>query len=155
MLVGIMSDTHDNMDNLRKAVRIFNNSKVSIALHAGDFTSGFTFRVLKDLDAEFIGIFGNNDGDVFFLSKMSSNRIYKQPYQLIIEDKKIIMIHEHHLVEPLCASSRYDILIYGHTHTAKIEKINNTLTINPGECCGWLHENPSIALTATVVIKNM
>ncbi len=84
MLIGVMSDTHDHMDNLKKAVHIFNDRGVKAVLHAGDFTSPFTFRVLKNLEAEFTGIFGNNDGDIYMLNHMSKGRIFKQPHEMIL-----------------------------------------------------------------------
>lgn len=32
----------------------------------------------------------------------------------------------------------HGLLIYGHTHKLKIEKLSNCTIVNPGECCGWL-----------------
>jgi len=49
MITGIISDTHDNMMTLKKAVDYFNDRNVLHVIHAGDFTSPFTFRVLKGL----------------------------------------------------------------------------------------------------------
>ncbi len=146
MLLGIMSDTHDHMDNIRKAVRIFNERGIEKVLHAGDFTSPFTFRVLKDLNAEFTGIFGNNDGDVYVLNKMSEGRIYKQPHELTMNGKKVLMVHEHHLVNALADSGHYDILVYGHTHKPVQEKRGKTLVLNPGEAGSWLYGKATIAI---------
>lgn len=42
------------------------------------------------------------------------------------------------LARDLMNSQPRRILICGHTHKPKIEKIKNMLIINPGECCGWL-----------------
>ena len=39
MKIGLISDTHDNIDNILKAVREFNNREVDIVLHSGDFVS--------------------------------------------------------------------------------------------------------------------
>lgn len=146
MLIGIMSDSHDNMDAVRKAVALFNERKVDRVLHAGDFTSGFTFRILKDLVAPFTGIFGNNDGDILLLDKMSSGRIHKQPYECTIEEKRLVMIHEHHLVDALAASGHYDMVVYGHIHRPVAEYRGSTLLVNPGETCGWLHGRCTVAL---------
>ena len=41
MLIGIISDTHDDTTAIRKAVDYFNAEKVSHVLHAGDITSPF------------------------------------------------------------------------------------------------------------------
>ncbi len=146
MLIGVMSDTHDNMDNIDKAVNIFNERGVEKVLHAGDFTSPFTFRVLKNLNAEFVGIFGNNDGDIYMLNKISDGRINKQPHELTIDNKKIVMIHEHFLVNALADSGHYDILIYGHTHKAVADVRGNTFIINPGETGSWLYGKATIAI---------
>jgi hypothetical protein len=36
-LTGIISDSHDNRNNIRKAVDIFNQKDVCLVIHAGDF----------------------------------------------------------------------------------------------------------------------
>lgn len=41
----------------------------------------------------------------------------------------------------------YDIVIYAHTHEAAIEKKDReALTINPGECYGWLTSKKTVAI---------
>ncbi len=146
MQIGVLSDTHDNMNNIEKAVSIFNERAVEKVLHAGDFTSPFTFRKLNELKAEFIGIFGNNDGDIFALNNMSKGRIFQQPHEITIKDRKILMIHEHFLVNSLADSGHYNVIIYGHTHQAVTEKRGNTLVLNPGETGSWLYGKGTIAI---------
>ena len=146
MLLGIISDTHDNMDQLRKAVDLFNKRKVEHVIHAGDYTSPFTFSVLNELKCSFTGIFGNNDGDKLLLQKMSSERIFNQPHIFELNGKKIILIHEQHIVDALADSGHYDIIIYGHTHKPEIRNVRNTLIINPGEAGSWLYGKSTIAL---------
>ncbi|MBF0591697.1 MAG: metallophosphoesterase [Nitrospirae bacterium] len=146
MLIGVMSDTHDNLTNIRSAIEIFNHCNVSMVLHAGDFTSCFTFRALNDLKADFCGIFGNNDRDLLSLDEVSKEKIYRQPYDFVIGQKRFVMIHEHFHVRTLAQSGRYDFLIYGHTHKPKVEQIAQTIVLNPGETAGWLHGNPTVAL---------
>ncbi|HCL90984.1 MAG TPA: YfcE family phosphodiesterase, partial [Candidatus Atribacteria bacterium] len=50
MKIGIISDTHDNLPKIKKAVGIFNREKVELVLHAGDFVSPFTFLEFKNLN---------------------------------------------------------------------------------------------------------
>jgi putative phosphoesterase len=88
MLIGIISDTHDNMPQIKKAVDLLNESKVEHVIHAGDFTSPFTFSILKDLKCGFTGIFGNNDGDKLLLQKMSRGRIFNQPIFLNLPERR-------------------------------------------------------------------
>jgi len=146
MLIGIISDTHDNMPQIKKAVELFNERRIEHAIHAGDFTSPFTFRVLKDLKCGFTGIFGNNDGDRLLLHKMSAGRVFPQPHIFELEGRKIVVIHEHHIADALADSGHYDLVIYGHTHSPEIRKVKNTLVINPGEAGSWLYGKSTVAI---------
>lgn len=146
MLIGIISDTHDNMPQIKRAVDLFNERKVGHVVHAGDFTSPFTFRILKDLSCGFTGIFGNNDGDKLLLQKMSEGRIFNQPHIFELGDRKVVVIHEHTIADALADSGHYDVVIYGHTHKPEIRKVKNTLVINPGEAGSWLYGKSTVAI---------
>jgi predicted phosphodiesterase len=52
MRIGIMSDTHDNMPQIKKAVRLFNERGVVHVIHAGDFTSPFNQPHIFELDGK-------------------------------------------------------------------------------------------------------
>lgn len=146
MLIGVISDTHDNMPQIGRAVDLFNAKKAEHVIHAGDFTSPFTFRILNNLDAAFTGVFGNNDGDKLLLSKMSGGRVFPQPHAFELAGKRIIVIHEHHIAEALADSGHYDIVIYGHTHKPVIKKVKETLLVNPGEAGSWLYGKSTVAV---------
>ena len=146
MIIGIIADTHDNMTTLRRAVDYLNAKKVQHVIHAGDFTSPFTSRVLKYLQADFTGIFGNNDGDRLLLQKRFNGRIFNQPHLFELGSRKILVMHEHHIIDALAESGHYNLVIYGHTHEPEIKKIKNTLIINPGEVCGWLYGKATLAV---------
>ncbi len=146
MLIGILSDTHDNLPQLRKAVDLFIGRRVGHVIHAGDFTSPFTFRILKDLTCGFTGIFGNNDGDRLLLKKRSEGMVFRQPHIMELDGRKIVVIHEHHTAEALADSGHYDVVIYGHTHEPDNRMRGKTLLINPGETGGWLYGKSTVAL---------
>ena len=146
MFIGIISDTHDNLPVIRRAVEVFNERKVGHVIHAGDFTSPFTFRALKHLACDFTGIYGNNDGERVLLQKLSHARLFTQPYILELADWKIVIMHEHHVVDALADSGHFDLVIYGHTHEPDMRKRGNTLIVNPGELSGWLHGTSTIAV---------
>ena len=146
MLIGIMSDTHDNLIPTRKAIELFNNRKVEYVLHAGDYTSPFTLKLFEELKCEYAGIFGNNDGDKLLLQDRAGGRIHNQPYIFILSNRKIIVMHEHHIVDALADSGHYDLVIYGHTHEADVRKVKNTLIVNPGETGSWLYGKSTVAL---------
>lgn len=147
MQIGIISDTHDNMPAIQKAVDILIERKVEHVIHAGDFCSPFTFRALNILNCGFTGIYGNNDGEHLLLQELSNSRIFTQPHILELAGKKIVIMHEQHVVEALADSNHFDLIVYGHTHTPDIRKHGKTLIVNPGELSGWLYGKSTMAIT--------
>jgi len=146
MLIGIMSDTHDNIPLVKKAIEIFNEKRVGYVIHAGDYTSPFTLKLFKELQCKYIGIFGNNDGDKLLLLESAEGNIRNQPYIFTLRDRKIVVMHEHHVVDALADSGHFDLVIYGHTHKADVRKVKNTLVVNPGEVSTYLYGKATVAL---------
>lgn len=146
MLIGIMSDTHDNIPLVKKAIEIFNEKRVGYVIHAGDYTSPFTLKLFKELQCKYIGIFGNNDGDKLLLLESAEGNIRNQPYIFTLRDRKIVVMHEHHVVDALADSGHFDLVIYGHTHKADVRKVKNTLVVNPGEVSTYLYGKSTVAL---------
>ena len=145
MLLGIMADTHDNLPMTKKAVELFNDRKVDYMIHAGDFTSPFTLKLFSELKCRYAGVFGNNDGDKLLLQERSEGSIKNQPLMLTLDNKKIVVVHEHHTVNALADSGHFDVVVYGHTHEPLVKR-NASLLINPGEVCGWLYGKPTAAV---------
>ena len=148
MKLGIIADSHDNLNAIENAVNIFNEKKVNLVIHAGDFIAPFTGRKFKELNAKFVGVFGNNDGEKFGLREKfrQIGEIHEDPHILRINEKRIIITHHPEIVDAMIKSKEYDVVIYGHTHEAKIEKNGSVLAINPGECGGWVTGKKSIAI---------
>ena len=148
MKIGIISDTHDNLPQIEKAVKIFNQEKVKLVLHAGEFVSPFTFLEFKNLNCPLKGVFGNNDGDKLYLQEKFEGigELRPEPYQVNINQKSIIILHKEGLIDALAESQKFKVIIYGHTHRTDLREIGKTLIINPGECGGWLTGKSTIAL---------
>ena len=146
MLIGLMSDTHDHQDYTRKAIDLFNKRKVEYVIHAGDYTSPFTLKLFKELNCKYVGIFGNNDGDKLLLLERAEGNIFYQPYIFSLHNRRIVVIHEHHLVDALADSGHFDLIVYGHTHEPVVKKVNNTLVVNPGEAGSWLYGKATVAI---------
>jgi len=151
MHIGIISDSHDNMPAIEKAVKFFNEKGVDIVMHAGDIVSPFTARAFGKLESSFIAIFGNNDGDKVHLKQFFSGigEIHEDPYLGKINGMSIAMTHKPEIVRSL--ASQHDVVIYGHTHEVDV-RVENALIVNPGECCGYLTGKSTVALLYT---KNM
>ncbi|MBN2103736.1 metallophosphoesterase [bacterium] len=148
MKIGIMADSHDNIPALVKAVSVFNDAEVSLVLHAGDLIAPFTAKPLKNLNARFIAVFGNNDGEVLGLSKVFENKIFRPPHLVEFKNLKILLLHEPDNLDALAISGKYDCIVCGHTHELEIRK-DPTLVVNPGECGGWLSGRRTVAIWDT------
>ena len=155
MLVGLISDTHDNLPMVRKTVRKLNEEEVDLVLHAGDYVAPFVIPQLKELKAELIGVFGNNDGDRELLKRKFSeheNLVIRENFANIVAgDIKIALLHgnERVLLKALIDSESFDVVVHGHAHTAAIYKKGKTMIVNPGEVCGYLSGKVTIALLDT------
>ena len=150
MKIGIVADTHDNLAAIDNAVDIFNREGIEMVLHAGDFVSPFTEKPFRALKAPLIGIFGNNDGDKLLLKENYHGKgvgeLYEDPYDVELAAKRLIVTHRPKIVDALAACGAYDVVIYGHTHKAEIEKRGDVMVVNPGECCGYLTGRRTVAV---------
>ena len=146
MKLGIISDTHDNVPMIKKAVAFFNQAGVDVVLHAGDYVSPFSIKPLMALECDFLGVWGNNDGDKIALQTVAQGKIENSPYIESYGQKKILLAHHLETLEALVISQEFHLIIYGHTHRPEIRKQGKTLVVNPGECGGWLDGKSTIAI---------
>jgi len=145
--VGIMSDSHDNMPAIRAAVELFNERKVDLVIHAGDLVAPFTAREIKKLKCPYKIILGNNDGEILGLYRIFEENVFQPPYQFKINDKTVLVLHDPILLNPLKKCKSFDLIIYGHDHTAFVtDEPTGQLIVNPGECGGWLSGKCTVAI---------
>ncbi len=144
MTIGIISDTHDNLPEIEKAVKLFNQKKVGFVLHAGDFVAPFTMDKLKKLACEWLGVFGNNDGEKKGLRLKSEGRIRNSPLRIKLSGRKITVVHDRNTLN--LEKEKADLIIFGHSHKAEVYKKYGKLVLNPGECSGWLSGKPTAAI---------
>jgi uncharacterized protein len=155
MLIGVISDSHDNLPQIEKAVQALNNQKVGLVLHAGDYVAGFVIPKFKALNCNLIGVFGNNDGDHELLKKRFSETnnctIHDRFTTETIEGYRVALLHGHEteLLNAIIDSESFDAVIHGHSHNMGIERKGKTLSINPGELCGYLTGKPTVAILDT------
>ena len=138
--IGVVSDTHDDIENTKKAINIFNTMKVDHVLHAGDYIFPGMISLFKKLNKEtkFYGVRGNNDGELMGITRqfdaLENSQFLNEFGKFSISSKKIGIYHgtNSDLSGSLIESQLFDILILGHTHIKRIEKMGKTLVLNPG-----------------------
>lgn len=146
-LIGIISDTHDNRPAIRRAVELFNNRGVGLVIHAGDFVAPFVAKDFGQLACRLVGVFGNNDGECVGLRSAFSpfGDLYFGVHEFQYEGKHIVVMHEPSCIEALVDSERFDVIIYGHTHSVDVRE-GKTLVLNPGEGGGWVNGRCTAAI---------
>lgn len=147
-LVFVVSDTHDRLDKVMKFVDVVKSeSRTGYVIHLGDIVSPFTLRALVEKMAPTFKlklILGNNDGDILLLSKVIAE-LSEQPEEAEFCGLKVLMLHgfktrefTEKIVESLACGGRYDIIMYGHTHEYRLDKVCSSYVINPGSLAGYL-----------------
>lgn len=164
MLIAVVSDSHDNRENILKAVSIINDKGVDALIHCGDYIAPFVkpwFDKLNDsIKKNFYGVFGNNDGERLYLKERLGQicEFAQNGNELIIKlgGKRIFVSHmpKQETIEALANSKKFDIILSGHTHIVVNKKYDNgVLVVNPGEVCGYLTDKPTFAIVNTETLE--
>jgi putative phosphoesterase len=135
MIIGLISDTHDNVPNILKAKEIFKENKVSLVIHSGDVVAPKTVTFFEGLNVWFIK--GNADGDtekIKLFAEKQGGKYLGELAEFDIENKKFCVYHgtDPDKLRNLALSQKYDYVITGHTHEPYKIKEGKTLIINPG-----------------------
>jgi uncharacterized protein len=140
MKIGLISDSHNNIELTKKACEVFKNKKIDMLAHTGDFTSPRILKLFTGFKCKLVK--GNADIDLDLLNKQCKKLkigSLEDSNEFEIEGKKILLIHGNHVPEfrDAVASGKFDYIIKGHTHTFENYIRNNTRIINPGSLCGF------------------
>jgi uncharacterized protein len=140
MKIGLISDTHDNIQNIQKTTSLFNDRRVSFVIHAGDIVSPETVEAFTGV--KLIGILGNNDLKVEELTNAFDKiggQLKGEFCEMEQDDLIFAIYHGTNLrrKESLIQSGRYDVVVCGHTHKVQNKKVEKTLVVNPGTANGW------------------
>lgn len=152
MKVGIFADSHDHVDNVRRAVARFNREACELVLFAGDFVSPIVVPPLRKLNCPTFACFGDNDANKVALEggMRIVGPVGEPPFGMRLRDgTRILLAHEIGDLQA-CPPSEYDVVIFAHTHRASIKRDDQgRLHINPGETSGWTYRKPTVVLLET------
>lgn len=154
MKIAIISDTHDNLPNFKKALEWIKKNRIKVLIHCGDISTTETLKeALRDFSGKTYFVFGNMDFDRLQIrNDISKNLPQVQCFndigELEIDKKKIAFSHFTELAKKLAKSKKYDIVFYGHSHKPWQEKIGKTRLVNPGNLAGLFYK-PTFAIYDT------
>lgn len=143
MKVAILSDSHDHIRNLEKALSNI-KGKVDAIIHCGDLIAPFASAILATSDLPIYICIGNNDEDhIAMLKKGLPNFTWitvGQEYgEEEFDQRKVAFTHYPKLAALLANSEKHDVVFFGHTHVIENKMVGNTLLLNPGSICGIIN----------------
>lgn len=142
MIIGILSDTHNNLPNLQAALDLFRQRGIATLIHCGDLTG---VEVAQKMDGfRVICVFGNGDfatGEIRHVLLAQNPENYAGLiYKGEIDGVRVAATHGHlpGAADELILSGEFDYVFLGHSHRHKEEQAGATRIINPG-ALGGLH----------------
>jgi putative phosphoesterase len=129
MLLGIVSDTHGNVEAIRQVIQRFVTLRVDLVLHLGDDYLDLLFFEAADLKILAVpGLYCPEYRDPTIPNQRIEN----------LAGIKVFIIHSPDAItfdpgkiDPK-KNAPVDIVLYGHTHAPQIQEKNGVLWVNPG-----------------------
>ena len=140
MQLAILSDIHDHVWNLAKALKFIEKAEVLIV--CGDLCSPF---IISQLGEGFAGaihiVFGNNDGDAFRMTRNASRyphlKLHGELFEGDLEGVKFAANHYPEIAASLAQSGRFEVVCCGHNHDYAIRQQSGIFLLNPGTVMGY------------------
>lgn len=136
MKIGILSDTHDQIERTAEAVRLLKTAGAEVLFHCGDLTRPSMVPIVAVTNTYFV--FGNND---FTLADQIRTEIEEIEGAVSLEwgghvslaGKTIAMTHGHRNSEVRrLMALQPDYFLFGHSHIAEDVREGGVRRINPG-----------------------
>jgi putative phosphoesterase len=165
----LVSDIHDRVDHLRTALASAEARACDVLICCGDLCSPFVIEILhRQFDGPVHVVFGNNDGDQFLLTRKAmqadSGRAARfrlhGPFLLAPDPGEAAAFGNHrvaayHYPAPsleLARSGSFDLVCFGHNHTASCRLVGACLLVNPGALMGWNPAAPDAETPASFAV---
>ncbi len=154
MLAGVLSDIHDNLPNLERALAELRRRDVHTLLFLGDFCSPIPARALAAYGGTVHCVFGNGDGDRFAIRAIDAPPggafiLHGEWAEIDVDGRAVALTHYPFYARALARTGDYAAVFSGHTHERHEQRIGGSLWVNPGEILGWKGA-PSCAVWDTV-----
>jgi putative phosphoesterase len=150
MRIGILSDSHNNINNLGAALRLLDREGIQTVICCGDLVDAGCVPLFAGLELHLVE--GNMEPDPAALSQavqhLGNGGTFGLEYDATLQGKRLLALHGHldDRLRDALHSGLYDYVFHGHTHRRRDERIGATRVINPGALGGIRHESRSIAI---------
>jgi len=149
MRIGILSDTHDNLRNVRAAVGFLRREGIDVLLHCGDVCGPAVVEILEGFDL-YVAL-GNVDRmpalGLAVEGLCGVGRLARW-HRLVFDGFAVALLHgdDESLLSHLIRSGEYAYVIHGHTHRRDDRRVGVARVINPGALGGTRREPRSFCI---------
>jgi putative phosphoesterase len=145
MKIGVISDTHGDVESLRQALRVLDSFGIDLMLHCGDIG----LEVLPALAGRKVHFVHGNMDDPRRLREAISDpaHAFHEPMGTFeAEGRRVAFMHGHDvkLLRHAIHCGEWDLVCHGHTHAFSSTREGHTLVVNPGAISRT--QNPSLAM---------
>jgi uncharacterized protein len=133
MKIGVISDTHGEVQLTRQALNILDAFQVELILHCGDVGTDVV-SLFSGRQVHFVA--GNTDNldDMREAIVEPQHTFHDQLGTLELEGCRIAFLHGHDvtLLHHTIRSGNWDLVCCGHTHASSNHREGSTFVLNPG-----------------------
>lgn len=135
MRLGIISDTHGQTANARRAVHLLESLEAETIIHCGDIGSPWIPSLFSPWPTHYV--FGNVDedrGELRAAIADAGHVCHDRFGTLDLDGVKIAFLHgdDGARLRATIDSGDWDLVCFGHTHRAEQRRVRRTLALNPG-----------------------
>ena len=140
--IAVLSDTHDNMNVIKKILNEVSGFGIDMLIHCGDFVSPFAFNeFIKNLNEKiyFKAVLGNNEGEIYKIlsdyTKLSKPnfQLEKNFLEFEMNGYKTLLLHgwgsidlTRKIVFSIGKSGDYKFILFGHTHQPEVTTVSHS-----------------------------
>lgn len=120
-MLGLVSDSHDNIPLCERAAEFFRERRVDTVIHLGDVTGAEALVPFAGLPL--VVVRGNNDDEM---------RALPDTWRQTFAGVRVGATHGHLRGHVAALMRDCEVVLHGHTHARRVDREGPCLVVNPG-----------------------
>jgi putative phosphoesterase len=156
VIIGILSDTHDRLDNTIAAMKLLRDGGAEFYIHCGDVGGEQIIDQLAGVPVALV--WGNNDWDRTPLTRYAESlsiQVFQDFGELELGGKRFAVTHgdDERIVRKILDEQQHDYLLLGHAHVRLDKRVGRVRIINPGALHRAARKSAALLDTASDLLR--